>query len=422
MQPPRGSRIDAAPFFTEHMAMDEKKPTSSWDDLIKQVGAEPAADALERKRPAIETTFEPPPEIDASAIKAKPSDWNALADTLGIEAREPEPPRKSSRDASHETPGPSSNSLEASLAEIEPMESAFEEIIEEEISDIEFEEVYDDEGDEFGDPSGESVGDPNTLSGEAARNAFEALFDAGSFGALPPLKKLPAREPDRPRGGPQWRDPDAPRREEPRPPSERYELDEFEREGSEGEQARGDEEGDRPRRRRRRRGRGGSREDRGGRREAPRADDATDVWSESPQAEAADDEEREHGGGEGEGDERPDRRRRRRRRRGRSGEAGETPADRAAANGRSSRGAEEDEDEEEASASPAAGRDDEEDDDEGDLPRDSHKNIPTWAEAISVMVETNMVARKNSPSRPSSPRGRGRGRGRGGSGGRRGKS
>ena len=48
--------------------MDDKK-TSSWDDLIKDIGASPAPDALERKRPAIETTFNPPPK--RSAVKCE---------------------------------------------------------------------------------------------------------------------------------------------------------------------------------------------------------------------------------------------------------------------------------------------------------------------------------------------------------------
>ena len=73
--------------------MDDKK-TSSWDDLIKDIGASPAPDALERKRPAIETTFNPPP-IVAAPPKPKASDWGGLASQLGIEVPpEPTPPPK----------------------------------------------------------------------------------------------------------------------------------------------------------------------------------------------------------------------------------------------------------------------------------------------------------------------------------------
>ena len=63
------------------------------------------------------------------------------------------------------------------------------------------------------------------------------------------------------------------------------------------------------------------------------------------------------------------------------------------------------------------GADDEGEEDGGIGARTSHKSIPSWGEAIGVMVELNMQARKNSPQRPSSPRGD-RGRGRGGRGGR----
>jgi hypothetical protein len=81
----------------------------------------------------------------------------------------------------------------------------------------------------------------------------------------------------------------------------------------------------------------------------------------------------------------------------------------------------EDEDEDDDDAMMSAGDGDEEhDDDEEGGTRSSHKNIPTWSEAIGVMVETNMQSRRNAPQRPSAPRDRGRGRGRG-RGGRRGK-
>ena len=67
-----------------------------------------------------------------------PGDWNALADKLGVEVTEPAAPaRKKAPESDYG--GPSSESLEASLAEIEPIESMFEEIIEDEVSDIEFE-------------------------------------------------------------------------------------------------------------------------------------------------------------------------------------------------------------------------------------------------------------------------------------------
>jgi hypothetical protein len=421
--------------------MDEQNPKSSWDDLLKQIGAAPPPDALERKRPAIETTFEPPPEVDVSAVKPKPGDWNALANELGVEVRD-EPTRKPEERAQ---PGPSSKSLEASLAEIEPMESSFEAFVEDEISDVEFEgdEGDEDEGDEddieaFPTAAAPKATDPNALSGEAARSAFESLFEAGSFGALPPLKKPEPREPERKRHGPQWRDPDAPRQAEADDEIKFEEIDEFGNEIGEPDRGEPSEEGDdrgRPRRRRRRRrGRGreeartGADDDREDR--SPEADDELSLSRDVD--EIGEEEEEREGEAAGEEGERPARRRRRRRRRGdKPKEAEERVASRAGSNGESGQRdvEEEDEDEnEDEDKEPAGlrddGHDEDEDDDDDESPRNVHKNIPTWSEAISVMVETNLLSRKNAPSRPSGPRERGRGgrgRGRGGSGGRRGK-
>ena len=82
--------------------MDDKK-TSSWDDLIKDIGASPAPDALERKRPAIETTFNPPP-IVAAPPKPKASDWGSLASQLSIEVPpQPPPPPKPSTEPTAQT-------------------------------------------------------------------------------------------------------------------------------------------------------------------------------------------------------------------------------------------------------------------------------------------------------------------------------
>src|SRR5215207_2180923 len=92
LRPPR-----AVTTITTYL-MDEKK-TSSWDDLIKEIGAAPAPDALERKRPAIETTFTPPPVV-AAPPKPKASNWGGLASELGIEVPpEPTPPPKPKAEA-----------------------------------------------------------------------------------------------------------------------------------------------------------------------------------------------------------------------------------------------------------------------------------------------------------------------------------
>src|SRR5262245_34160945 len=171
--------------------MDENNP-SSWDDLINEIGATPAPDAGERRRPAIETKFEPKPAKAPPIPKAKPGNWNALADELGVEVppEEPRAPSPSSRAPLGEV---GLGAIEASFAAIEPIESPFEEIIEEEISEVEFAEgdemLFDDDDSDLADDDSdlteeeaaepEDEGDelpPSTLSGEAARSAFEALF------------------------------------------------------------------------------------------------------------------------------------------------------------------------------------------------------------------------------------------------------
>jgi hypothetical protein len=384
--------------------MDEKK-ASSWDDLLHELGAQPAPEALER-RPAIETQFEPP--VAGHAPKSKRGDWNALADQLGVDVPAEEPPRpRGTPSQGSASRGGNAEAMEASFAEIEPMESAFEEIMEEDVSDVEFEI-----DEEFGaeDESGE-VEDSGALSGEAARSAFEALFQAGSFTALPAQEKPPRKPEGRP--GPQWRDINERARQtrEEKPPGELEEL--------EGEQPRvrsGErdlaEDRDRPRRRRRRgRGRGRQQDEPSQPRERSAEGEGWEEHSEDVEAEG------EAGSGERdsedteEGEQHP-RRRRRRGRGGRSSSA-ERAEDEKAEPADLDESFDDDEDEE------SAHDHDDEGDADDDSPRGSHKSIPTWSEAIGVMVETNMQARNSSPQRPgpSRERGRGgRGRGRGGRG------
>src|SRR5690606_22424617 len=212
--------------------MDDKK-TSSWDDLIKDIGASPAPDALERKRPAIETTFNPPP-IVAAPPKPKASDWGGLASQPGIQVPpEPPPPpkpkaettrkadpkptpkaepkaepkakseprtkaepkskpeskRSSSRAAKAERHEPTPGELESSFAGIEPLESSFEEIIEAEIVDVDYSDEHDSD---LADEYAAQLGD-DALSGDAARNAFDALFEGGEFSPPPPKAPRPPK-------------------------------------------------------------------------------------------------------------------------------------------------------------------------------------------------------------------------------------
>jgi ribonuclease E len=493
-------------------AMDENKPASSWDDLLKEIGANPVSDAAERRRPAIENTFDPPPVAKVAPPKPKPGNWNALASDLGIEVPpEPATPAKAERpapSAKAERPaGP--GAIESTFAGIEPIESEFEDVVEDEIADIDFsdgdgdEALYDDEGEDSDDDDDgdyeeaedddEPLGDdddslpPSALSGEAARSAFEALFQAGSFTGNPPPRapqpprgrsapprdddddifgesERPARAPREPRQerpssppreprrgaesrnsesrssasrGGESRDSrgaearggeDRPRRGESRRPAEPVE----DREATEG----GSEEG-RPRRRRRRggRGRGASRSGPGSERPEAAPVDAGDDWQQTDDDDrdlndVVGDDESSQGEGEVTADrgERP-RRRRSRRGRGRSGagstEEGREPRGPAkptesrapTRNGRPARPpVESDDDDDDEGMMPIAGENDD-DDDDSELGRSSHKSIPSWSEAIGVMVDVNMQGRKSSPQRPSSRGGSGgRGRGRGGRG------
>ena len=70
-------------------------------------------------------------------------------------------------------------------------------------------------------------------------------------------------------------------------------------------------------------------------------------------------------------------------------------------------------------AANAVGDEDDSDDEdqvgEDGSSRTSHRNLPTWSDAIGILVDSNLVLHSKSPGRSSSSRGQG-GRGRGGRG------
>jgi hypothetical protein len=405
--------------------MDENQSTS-WDDLIKQLGAAPPADATERKRPAIETQFEPPATTTPPA-RPVAGDWSSLAHELGVEAAEPERPAPpAAGETTHSEGGPSNQSLEASFASIEPMASEFQEIVDEEIVDVDFGVSGEDDG-----TSDAAIEDESTLSGEAARNAFEALFQAGSFAAMPPVEP-PVRRPEQRRAGPQWRDPESliRRRSDDDEEEPSAEADELRGEVQDEQQGAADAEKGGRRRRRRRRGRGRDRDAAGEQHQEGavpgEADVESDEWGRAHDEEGPQDAESgDLAADADEAAEKPARRRPRRRRRGGSAEDADGAAPAGARIGRSASPEvdddddDDDDDDHELAVSGDSDMDDDSDADEGGR-RSAHKNIPTWSEAIGVMVETNMQSRKSSPQRPSGSRERGRGRGRG-RGGRRGK-
>lgn len=192
------------------------------------------------------------------------------------------------------------------------------------------------------------------------------------------------------------------------------------------DESEGRREGDRPRRRRRRRGGRRSRRNREERtaREQPEvegvaenADLESETVSDAIEASldaAAQTEfgEEEEAAAEGSAEPRERKGRRRRRRRGRrrsegvKGEAAETGelSDEAAASP-----VEDDDDGMLDTADVPLGIEDEEHDEH--LDKNSHRAIPSWEDAIGMIVAVNMEARAKSPRSSGPPRGRGRGRG-----------
>ena len=197
---------------------------------------------------------------------------------------------------------------------------------------------------------------------EAARNAFDALFIAdGSAVALPAFE----------------------------PTSEEAVEDSLKSEGLEERKrepdASGASEEDPPKRkrsRRRRRGRGGRKTEKDqttGEQVSAGSDELNEEKSDKPEEVVS----------ARDGEEKP--RRRRPRRRSRKSE----PADHPARNGES-RDLDTEEDElsdEQTTGSRGRG----------------HRNLPTWTEAVGVIVDANIELHEKTPNKSSSPRGRGRG-------------
>lgn len=351
--------------------MDENKPASPWDELVDVLGVEADASALERRQPKSElpTTRSADSEKPRQAPKSKPGDWSALAGSLGLEITAEEEPT-------------------AVDDELPELRSEFDKALVESTGDSELEDEV------------------SGISGEAARSAFDALFaDTASEWALPtsagnvldtPLEFT----------------------------EEGAAVEEFDSELAEEAPA-----SERPKRRRgrRRRGRGrGGRDERPAEGGAPRESarrsnvdddehDEDDVSvDESAEQESSDDEESR--------EDRPRRRRSRRRGRGRGGKDDRAPVAKTASADRDSEDIEDDDDDDDSAEQQGGlfdlGGDEDDDSDGGESggQRANHRNLPTWSEALSVIIESNMAQRSKSPSRPSGGGGGGRGRGRGGRG------
>ena len=469
--------------------MDSKDQKTSWDSLLENLGAQPDAEAFERRQPPA-TEIAPTlaeAEIDEKAPAVAPGDWNSLANELGIEVPSQVDPDAELQDRDSESAGSESASgglepadipesiggeisedelivsdsfgseLETSLAR-DSLSGAggAESLLAEEVEGEDSAETTQEEsgssddanplvGDESQDQivgHDQSVGQDRAwdqftstnktndidqalgdqqqsisqaenseedkgeqkkkgfgISGEAARSAFDAIFSAGAAAWGSAIRG------------------ESPFSKEPR---ELVFSDEMEtssedllpgEELTEGDAAE-EEEIPRAKRKRSRRRRGGR-----GRKQAE------DKVSAEEQGESSDSKSQDEEGLEDSldtGDKKP--RRRRSRRRSRSGESGD-------AKGSRPKGRETDDvradDNEEFLDSQLGGEDLDDQDNpnsSADRPRTYHRNLPTWSDAIGVIVDANLVLHSKAPNKSNSSRNQGGrnqgGRGRGGRGGR----
>lgn len=437
------------------MAENEKK--NSWDDLIQDLGAQPDESAFERKQPEPQ---EIPPSVEWSEqaeepadIAPTPSDWGSLAESLGLEVKEepeaaddvpaptespkaqkaastPEKPAAAAQNDA-DTRGPDQQEVErtaevdefggflapavddAAGKEAEIEEGGFEEVTS--ASDDELEDRLDDGDDDdteehnelpplptqmdqalsdtaWSDSADADDGDGTGISGEAARSAFDALFSDGSsawgsaFLEKPKRENLPAAGQGR-----FFEDDDLADR------SSSLDAIADTDTSSDGDSADG-EDGERPKRKRPRRRRRGGR----GRKSSNEATVEENALGENVADEQDNGEATADTGESSEDGETRKPRRRRSRRRSRSGEKSEATVEKSAVD--------DDDDELEDALGDDEGKEDD-DNPRGSNRRQRHRNIPTWSEAIGMIVDANLEQRAKSPSKPQGSRG---GRGRGG--------
>ncbi len=434
--------------------MDDKQAKNSWDDLLQDLGAKPDESAFERHQAAdqdIQPTVEwSEAEESADETEASPGDWNSLAESLGLEVEEPPKPVEDPVVAKDEPPA----IAETKKAEVKepvaeriveevvkksdepfggfsaPGESAF---VEDEEDDADADDYdaddydtaeYDTDDEEastsdeelpplpsqmdqalsetaWDDDSEEEKGDAGTedgvddadgegISGEAARSAFDALFSDGASGWGSAFLQKPKKE-------------DSMRAAKSESADDAIDagLSESLEAKTDGD-GDGDEETERPKRKRsRRRRRGGRGRKSAGERvgaegetsneqssadEDGRSDDQSDKLSEEVSSDEA-------------GEEKAKRPRRRR-----SGQR-KRPVEASSESDLDDDdlvGDEADDADSDDSQPRGAGRG-----------RQLHRNLPTWSEAIGMIVDANLEQRAKSPSKPQASRG-----GRGGRGGR----
>ncbi len=361
--------------------MDDKESKSPWDMLAQELGAQPVAEAFQRSQP-------PATEIPSSAPSgaAPPSqssgssgDWNALAGSLGLEITEPvAPDKKQTSDTAHERDAAFSDEsvdiidstdavdeeLEGTPDTLPPLPNEIDQVME---SDQGTEAVAGDETD-------------TGIAGQAARDAFDALFTAGGTAWA-----IPSPEPINEKANQDLAEPESSC--DPRALSTDLSSPEKETE----------EDGERPKRkrsRRRRRGRGG--------RKTEEEQSTNEVADRELDASVKQDQEElsEKDSPEEDDDAKP--RRRRSRRRPRQSVASDDPTTDAKNDPTT--------DTKNVDTEGALVSEGEELSDELDASsqtRTGHRNLPTWSEAIGMIVDANLELRSKSPSKPHSSRGRG---------------
>jgi len=425
--------------------MDDNQKKSSWDDLLQDLGAQPDESAFERHQPPSQ---EIPAEADVAPVAQQPtSDWSSLAGSLGLEAEGPvegatEPvaqtPSAVEAEAREEPSAaaevqpvaepfggaPTDPAAEAEFATEEKADEAIvaeqptetgAELVEEElpplpsrVDEVLIERAWDDDQEEdehtaanesttssLADPSSAGKESETGMTGEAARSAFDALFADGASGWGSAFLDKPKPVDEQGALSDPWGD----ELVKAQPDSE---------DGADGDEtSRSDEEseeGERPKRkrsRRRRRGGRGRKPASGERLEGGEVEEGSQENAEEQSSAGASAEDDSPTEGK-EKKRRPRRSRSRGRSRSRDDEKQEVTSDSAD---------QDDFDQDEFAEGGQGSSDAQEDDGAPRGRRQRHRNLPTWGEAIGMIVDANLEQRAKSPSKPQSSRG---GRGRGG--------
>lgn len=368
-------------------AENEKK--STWDDLVGELGVKVADDAFERRQPPPKEL--PPHRREKSSkeeeTQATPSDWEGLASSLGVEvpAVVEQPPAKKPTVTRPEKPAPAPPRAET--------KSRAEEITTESV--VESQRIDSSEFVEETEEPEEGGTELPRISGEAARSAFDALFaaDAASWGSAFVSARTNVESSFLFTEG---------------------EEAVFAEDIADVSDEKNDEEGE-PIKGRRRRRRGGRGRGRGGAKTG--ADSEGESNENTDREERAESLSKESAAADSEaGEEGAAPEKRRRRSRGRSRGRSRSKDDQELSS-------EEEDSQIKQRVASQLGEDDEDDDQEDDMldddddspltgsNRPSHRNLPTWDEAIGVIVDMNLSQRSKAPDKQSSNSSRGRGRG-----------